>query len=307
MSTRQINPITPDKLNELVKYIGYQVESKEDIKRVFPVVEDIGLTAIPVYVYSYEKPIVYFIGFAVGPTGLYVVPFQAATLKTFKQIGFELLRSLDKSLLDGSFSLPPGKTITKEMQRVAKAYALANNKPDIIKNTLKILDPDYLKNVVRPEIERRKAAKFGFTENYNNGGELFEDLTSDTLDYNEFGNEDTLNENENENENEEDTDYAGTESDYTSTENGTEQDLSEPPEVKSNIRVYDMTPEQRKEHMKNKFGEKFSEEFTAESYINSQGKPGVKYIRNGNIYKEREYEGPIIGGFGEESEEENLF
>ena len=59
--------------------------------------------------------------------------------------------------------------------------------------------------------------------------------------------------------------------------------------------------------MKNKFGEKFSEEFTAESYINSQGKPGVKYIRNGNIYKEREYEGPIIGGFGEESEEENLF
>jgi hypothetical protein len=316
ISPRQINPLSTQDLESLIKYVGYQVESKEDITRAFPAVDAIGLGAIPVYIYGYSAPIVYFIGFVTGPTGMFVKAFQAPTLKIFKQIGFELLRILNENVISGIYKLNPGETVTKEMQRRAKAFALLNNKQGIMTNTLQILNPSYIKDVVRPYIATQKAAKFGITENYNDTGYIFDDLTVDDFDNldNNFGEnedqdyeenyEEEENENENENENQ----------DYDETE-------TESIPVTKNMRVYDMNPEQLSQHMLNKFGSKFASDYTAEKYVNSNGVPAVKYIKSEkseNIENETNSEmnsemnseigGPIINGFGEESdEEENLF
>jgi|694.fasta_scaffold00200_19 hypothetical protein len=316
ISSRQINPLSTQDLESLIKYVGYQVESKEDITRAFPAVDAIGLGAIPVYIYGYSAPIVYFIGFVTGPTGMFVKAFQAPTLKIFKQIGFELLRILNENVISGIYKLNPGETVTKEMQRRAKAFALLNNKQGIMTNTLQILNPSYIKDVVRPYIATQKAAKFGITENYNDTGYIFDDLTVDDFDNldNNFGEnedqdyeenyEEEENENENENENQ----------DYDETE-------TESIPVTKNMRVYDMNPEQLSQHMLNKFGSKFASDYTAEKYVNSNGVPAVKYIKSEkseNIENETNSEmnsemnseigGPIINGFGEESdEEENLF
>ena len=322
IETRQIIPLTQQDMNALIKYVGYQVESKEDIRRVFPNVDAIGLSAIPVYIYGYSAPYVYFIGFLNSPGGLYVTPFRAPTLKIFKQIGFELLRTLDSSVTNGQYTLKPGLTITKEMQKAAKTYGVLKSKEGIMTNTLQILNPGYITDVVRPFIAAQKAAKFGVTENYNgitedyNSGYIFDDLTVDDFNFNDFGeqyeNETEMNYgNENENENE--------------TEMNSESDLGENvTETKSNMRVYDMNPEQLYQHMINKFGSKFANEYTAEKYVNSNGVPAVKYIKgskNSSTYENEneinselnsetnsQINGPIISGFGEESdEEENLF
>ena len=70
-----------------------------------------------------------------------------------------------------------------------------------------------------------------------------------------------------------------------------------------------MNPEQLEEHMINKFGSKFANEYRAEKYVNSNGVPAVKYIKTGNKSNDLDTNlgGPIINGFGEDSEEENLF
>jgi len=332
LSSRQINPLSQQDLESLIKYVGYQVESNEDIKRAFPAVDAIGLGAIPVYIYSYSAPTVYFIGFVTGATGMFVRAFQAPTLKIFKQIGFELLRVLNENVISGVYKLNPGETITKEMQRRAKAFALLNNKEAIMKNTLQILNPGYIKDVVRPYIAAQKAMKFGITENYNDTGYIFDDLTLDDFD-NNFG---ETYENENENEiNSEDEDYNENETNYeneneneTNYENENENNNENENEINSesnleenvpvsnpNMRVYDMNPDQLYNHMVNKFGSKFANEYTAEKYINSNGVPAVKYIKgektshdNENSEINTELDGPIISGFGEESdEEENLF
>jgi hypothetical protein len=315
LSSRQINPLSQQDLESLIKYVGYQVESNEDIKRAFPAVDAIGLGAIPVYIYSYSAPTVYFIGFVTGATGMFVRAFQAPTLKIFKQIGFELLRVLNENIISGVYKLNPGETITKEMQRRAKAFALLNNKEAIMKNTLQILNPIYIKDVVRPYIAAQKAMKFGITENYNDTGYIFDDLTIDDFD-NNFG--ETY-----ENEiNSEDEDYNENEinSEINPGENESEMNYEENAPVAKNIRVYDMNPDQLYQHMINKFGSKFADEYTAEKYINSNGVPAVKYIKGEkktnenenenetNYENENENDGPIINGFGEESdEEENLF
>lgn len=297
LPSRQINPLSAQDLEALIKYVGYQVESKEDIARAFPAVDAIGLGAIPVYIYGYSAPIVYFIGFVTGPSGMYVRPFQAPTLKIFKQIGFELLRILNENVISGMYKLNPGETITKEMQRRAKAFALVNNKGEIMKNTVQILNPSYINDVVRPFIATQKATKFGITENYNDTGYIFDDLTVD--DFNNFG-EDYDNEDYNEDENE------------MNSEMNSEIGEENTPIAKS-MRVYDMDSDQLRQHMINKFGSKFANDYTAEKYINSNGVPAVKYIKRDNISSENEnendteMEGPIINGFGEESEEENLF
>jgi hypothetical protein len=307
LSSRQINPLSAQDLEALIKYIGYQVESKEDIARAFPAVDAIGLGAIPVYIYGYSAPIVYFIGFISGPTGMYVRPFQAPTLKIFKQIGFELLRILNENVISGMYKLNPGETITKEMQRRAKAFALVNNKGEIMKNTVQILNPSYINGVVRPFIATQKATKFGITENYNDTGYIFDDLTLD--DFNNFGeNYDYDNENEMNSEMNSEMNYGINE---------------ENAPIAKSMRVYDMDSVQLRQHMINKFGSKFANDYTAEKYINSNGVPAVKYIKRENISSENENEnendienynennsemdGPIINGFGEESEEENLF
>ena len=340
IETRQIIPLTQQDMNALIKYVGYQVESKEDIRRVFPNVDAIGLSAIPVYIYGYSAPYVYFIGFLNSPGGLYVMPFRAPTLKIFKQIGFELLRTLDASVTNGQYTLKPGLTITKEMQKAAKAYGVLKSKEGIMTNTLQILNPGYITDVVRPFIAAQKAAKFGVTENYNgitedyNSGYIFDDLTVDDFNFNDFG-EQYENENEtemnygNENENETEMNYGNENENETEneTEMNSESDLGENvTETKSNMRVYDMNPEQLYQHMINKFGSKFANEYTAEKYVNSNGVPAVKYIKdsknsstdedeneneiNSEINSETnsQINGPIISGFGEESdEEENLF
>jgi hypothetical protein len=307
LSSRQINPLSAQDLEALIKYVGYQVESKEDIARAFPAVDAIGLGAIPVYIYSYSAPIVYFIGFVTGPMGMFVKPFQAPTLKIFKQIGFELLRVLNENVISGMYKLNPGETITKEMQRRAKAFALVNNKPAIMKNTLQILNPGYITDVVRPYIATQKATKFGITENYNDTGYIFDDLTLD--DFNNFGEN---YENENEDEYEDENEYE------MNSEMNSEMNEENTP-VTKNMRVYDMDSDQLNQHMINKFGSKFASDYTAEKYINSNGVPAVKYIKRENISSENENEnendsemnsemnGPIINGFGEDSEEENLF
>lgn len=307
LSSRQINPLSAQDLEALIKYVGYQVESKEDIARAFPAVDAIGLGAIPVYIYGYSAPIVYFIGFVTGPSGIYVRPFQAPTLKIFKQIGFELLRIINEDVISGMYKLNPGETIIKEMQRRAKAFALVNNKGEIMKNTVQILNPSYINDVVRPFISTQKATKFGITENYNDTGYIFDDLTLD--DFNNFG-EDYDNEDENE-------DYNEMNSEINS-ENEMNSEINEEnaPNAKS-MRVYDMDSDQLRQHMINKFGSKFANDYTAEKYTNSNGVPAVKYIKRENISSENEnyienendteMDGPIINGFGEESEEENLF
>ena len=300
LSSRQINPLSQQDLESLIKYVGYQVESNEDIKRAFPAVDAIGLGAIPVYIYSYSAPVVYFIGFVTGAAGMFVKAFQAPTLKIFKQIGFELLRVLNENIISGVYKLNPGETITKEMQRRAKAFALLNNKEAIMKNTLQILNPSYIKDVVRPFIAAQKAMKFGITENYNDTGYIFDDLTIDDFD-NNFG---------------ETHDYEN----ETNYENQSETNYEEDVPVAKNIRVYDMNPDQLYQHMINKFGSKFADEYTPEKYINSNGVPAVKYIKGEKKTQDNENDdenenenenktdGPIINGFGEESdEEENLF
>ena len=90
-------------------------------------------------------------------------------------------------------------------------------------------------------------------------------------------------------------------------------------ETKPNMRVYDMNPDQLYKHMINKFGSRFANEYTAEKYVNSNGVPAVKYIKsskNSSVNEKMsemmsetnsEINGPIISGFGEESDEENLF
>ena len=332
IETRQIIPLTQQDMNALIKYVGYQVESKEDIRRVFPNVDAIGLSAIPVYIYGYSAPYVYFIGFLNSPGGLYVTPFRAPTLKIFKQIGFELLRTLDSSVTNGQYTLKPGLTITKEMQKAAKTYGVLKSKEGIMTNTLQILNPGYITDVVRPFIAAQKAAKFGVTENYNgitedyNSGYIFDDLTVDDFNFNDFGeqyeNETEMNYgNENENENETEMNYGNENENENETEMNSESDLGENvTETKSNMRVYDMNPEQLYQHMINKFGSKFANEYTAEKYVNSNGVPAVKYIKGSknsstgeneneiNSETNSQINGPIISGFGEESdEEENLF
>jgi len=276
-----------------------------------------------VYIYGYSAPIVYFIGFVSGPSGMYVRPFQAPTLKIFKQIGFELLRILNENVISGVYKLNPGETITKEMQRRAKAFALANNKDGIMKNTLQILNPGYINGVVRPFIATQKATKFGITENYNDTGYIFDDLTLD--DFNNFG-ENYENENENDSEmNSENEMNSEINSEMNSEMNYGINEENAP--IAKSMRVYDMDSDQLRQHMINKFGSKFANDYTAEKYINSNGVPAVKYIKRENIssnnenenennnendnenYNENnsEMDGPIINGFGEESEEENLF
>jgi hypothetical protein len=317
LSSRQINPLSQQDLESLIKYVGYQVESNEDIKRAFPAVDAIGLGAIPVYIYSYSAPVVYFIGFVTGAAGMFVKAFQAPTLKIFKQIGFELLRVLNENIISGVYKLNPGETITKEMQRRAKAFALLNNKEAIMKNTLQILNPSYIKDVVRPFIAAQKAMKFGITENYNDTGYIFDDLTIDDFD-NNFGENDY--ENETNYENQSETNYEN--QSETNYENQSETNYEEDVPVAKNIRVYDMNPDQLYQHMINKFGSKFADEYTPEKYINSNGVPAVKYIKGEKKTQDNENDdenenenenenktdGPIINGFGEESdEEENLF
>jgi hypothetical protein len=310
IEARQINPLSAQDLQTLIKYVGYQVESKEDIKKAFPNVDEIGLSAIPVYIYNYIAPEVFFIGFLNNPSGLYVTPFRAPTLKIFKQIGFELLRLLNSSIISGQYKLKPGLTITKEMQKAAKVYSVLKNKEGIMTNTLQIMKPDYINDVVRPYIANMKMAKFGLTENYNEGN-IFDDLTVDDFEgYNEnaFGNEDNIDENEIDNDNYTDIDNQ-TQNEYSSS-NGDESIVSKP---SSKMRVYDMDPEQLNQHMINKFGSKFANDYTAEKYINSNGVPAVKYIKtentSGNTSEnlDTDNDRPIISGFGEDSEEENLF
>ena len=110
VSARPINPVTDDALNRLEPYVGFQIESKEQIMKTFPELDSIGLNSVPIYIYNYEFPIVYFIAFVSGPSGLFVTAFQAPTLKIFKQIGFELLDQLNKSVANGQYVLPAGKT-----------------------------------------------------------------------------------------------------------------------------------------------------------------------------------------------------
>jgi len=65
--------------------------------------------------------------------------------------------------------------------------------------------------------------------------------------------------------------------------------------------------------MINKFGSKFANDYIAEKYVNSNGVPAVKYIKIENKSNDLDTDtdtdnnGPIISGFGEDSEEENLF
>ena len=129
-------------------------------------------------------------------------------------------------------------------------------------NTIQILNPAYINDVVRPYIAAQKASKFGISENYNTGY-IFDDLTEDDL-FN-FG---EIYGNGNENENETEMNY----------ENETENENEN--ETKPNMRVYDMNPDQLYKHMINKFGSRFANEYTAEKYVNSNGVPAVKYIKS---------------------------
>jgi hypothetical protein len=201
---------------------------------------------------------------------------------------------------------------------------------NINKNIREILTtPNYLDTVkqtmaeIKAKLAAKKAAKFGFSENYNGGLDLFDDLTDDTINYNEFGSEmpnefgsempnefgsEMSNDMETETESNLGTVITDETESITGTEmtNETENDFGNETPI-SKMRVYDMNPQQRKEYMTNKFGAKFAHEFDAESYINSKGIPAVKYTRNNSIYNEPESNAgqPIISGFGEE--EENLF
>ena len=330
---RPINPVSQDMLTNLIKYVGFQIETKDQINKAFPALKEAGLSAIPVYIYDYEAPNVYFLGFETNPAGMFVVPFVAPTLEIFKRIGFELLASLNDDWVGGIYTLPPGRKIVQELNRTAKIYTdMKDSTQDINKNIREILTtPNYLDTVKRTMIEikeklaAKKAAKFGFTENYNGGLDLFDDLTVDSFENEyeyEYKNKNNFGaEYENDYENKYENNY---ENEF-GTENGTETESNLGTETESNLgtenenenenenemsfskmRVYDMNPEQRKEYMTNKFGAKFAHEFRAESYINSKGIPAVKYIRTGEIYNESNNGQPIISGFGEE-EEENLF
>lgn len=306
VSARPINPVTDDVLNRLEPYVGFQIESKEQIMKTFPELDSIGLNSVPVYIYNYEFPVVYFIAFVSGSTGLFVTAFQAPTLKIFKQIGFELLDQLNKNVANGQYVLPAGKTITKEMQRLAKIYGTLRNKPDIMTNTIQILTPEYVKRV-RDKMAAIRAAKFGFSENYSedlfgefNDGDTLDDYSEDyiqnesTTDLNNFDQHD------------EERDFEAEVE--TGSEVASENNFGEQPKM-SNMRVYDMNPEQLKQHMINKFGSKFANDYIAEKYVNSNGVPAVKYIKTENKtnYSDTENNGPIISGFGEDAEEENLF
>ena len=121
-----------------------------------------------------------------------------------------------------------------------------------------------------------------------------------------------------ENENQSETNYENRSE--TNYENQSEMNYEEEVPVAKNIRVYDMNPDQLYQHMINKFGSKFADEYTPEKYINSNGVPAVKYIKGEKKTQDNENDdenenenenktdGPIINGFGEESdEEENLF
>jgi hypothetical protein len=286
--------------------------------KTFPELDSIGLNSVPVYIYNYEFPVVYFIAFVSGPSGLFVTAFQAPTLKIFKQIGFELLDQLNKSVANGQYVLPAGKTITKEMQRLAKVYGTVRNKPDIMTNTIQILTPDYVKRV-RDKMAAVRAAKFGFSENYSE--DLFGEFSEDN-DYTgeDYTGEDYTGEDYTENKSADDLYNFGqddSENDFgtevgtevgTASEVATENNFEDEPKL-SNMRVYDMNPEQLKQHMINKFGSKFANDYIAEKYVNSNGVPAVKYIKTENKSNELDTDnnGPIISGFGEDSEEENLF
>lgn len=318
VSARPINPVTDDALNRLEPYVGFQIESKEQIMKTFPELDSIGLNSVPIYIYNYEFPIVYFIAFVSGPTGLFVTAFQAPTLKIFKQIGFELLDQLNKSVANGQYVLPAGKTITKEMQRLAKVYGTVRNKPDIMTNTIQILTPDYVKRV-RDKMAAVRAAKFGFSENYSEDlfGEFNEvdDYTGDYYTGDDYTENESTEDLYNFGQNDEAESDFGTEVGTevgTASEVGTENNFEEQPKS-SNMRVYDMDPKQLEEHMINKFGSKFANEYRAEKYVNSNGVPAVKYIKTGHKSNDLDTsldtsnDGPIISGFGEDSEEENLF
>ena len=221
------------------------------------------------------------------------------------------------------------------MQKAAKTYSVLKSKEAIMTNTIQILNPAYINDVVRPYIAAQKASKFGISENYNTGY-IFDDLTEDDLfnfgeiygngNGNGNGNETETEMNyENETETETEMNYGNeneteTEMNY---ENGNENENENENETKPNMRVYDMNPDQLYKHMINKFGSRFANEYTAEKYINSNGVPAVKYIKSSknssvNVNENEkmsemmsetnsEINGPIISGFGEESDEENLF
>jgi len=327
MGQRQIGAITPEILVILKKYVGFQIESKEQIKKAFPAVDGAGLSADPVYIYDYEpgNSTVYFLGIEARLGNLIAVPYRAPDLKTFKLIGVELLDKLNKNILSSQYILPTGSKLTSEIQKVVTNYT-DGDAETINLNIKQVLQPNYIKEI-RAEIAAMRASNFGFTDNYF-GGELFDDLNEESINYN-FGQSENDYE-QSENNYEQSENNYGEESEYTETVNGSEDingsesgtftendseaDFGEPEKKVSskNIRVYDMTPEQLNEHMTNKFGAKFAQEYTPVKYVNSNGIPAVKYLlnqeaRDNNAEMQNESDEPIISGFGEESEEENLF
>ena len=320
MGQRQIGAITPEILVILKKYVGFQIESKEQIKKAFPAVDAAGLSAVPVYIYDYEQgnSTVYFLGIEARLGNLIAVPYRAPDLKTFKLIGVELLDKLNKNILSSQYILPTGSKLTSEIQKVVTNYT-DGDAVTINLNIKQVLQPNYIKEI-RAEIAAMRASNFGFTDNYF-GGELFDDLNEESINYNFGQSENNYGQSEN---------NYGEESEYTETVNGSEDingsesgtftendseaDFGAPEKKVSNknIRVYDMTPEQLNEHMINKFGEKFAKDYTPVKYVNSNGIPAVKYLlnqeaRDNNAEMQNESNEPIISGFGEESEEENLF
>jgi hypothetical protein len=327
MGQRQIGAITPEILVILKKYVGFQIESKEQIKKAFPAVDAAGLSAVPVYIYDYEpgNSTVYFLGIEARLGNLIAVPYRAPDLKTFKLIGVELLDKLNKNILSSQYILPTGSKLTSEIQKVVTNYT-DGDAVTINLNIKQVLQPNYIKEI-RAEIAAMRASNFGFTDNYF-GGELFDDLNEESINYNFGQSENNFGQSENDYEQSENN--YGEESEYTETVNGSEDingsesgtftendseaDFGEPEKKVSskNIRVYDMTPEQLNEHMTNKFGAKFAQEYTPVKYVNSNGIPAVKYLlnqeaRDNNAEMQNESDEPIISGFGEESEEENLF
>lgn len=327
MGQRQIGAITPEILVILKKYVGFQIESKEQIKKAFPAVDGAGLSAVPVYIYDYEpgNSTVYFLGIEARLGNLIAVPYRAPDLKTFKLIGVELLDKLNKNILSSQYILPTGSKLTSEIQKVVTNYT-DGDAVTINLNIKQVLQPNYIKEI-RAEIAAMRASNFGFTDNYF-GGELFDDLNEESINYNFGQSENIFGQSENDYEQSENN--YGEESEYTETVNGSEDingsesgtftendseaDFGEPEKKVSskNIRVYDMTPEQLNEHMTNKFGAKFAQEYTPVKYVNSNGIPAVKYLlnqeaRDNNAEMQNDSDEPIISGFGEESEEENLF
>jgi hypothetical protein len=326
---RQIGAITPEILVILKKYVGFQIESKEQIKKAFPAVDGAGLSAVPVYIYDYEpgNSTVYFLGIEARQGNLIAVPYRAPDLKTFKLIGVELLDKLNKNILSSQYILPTGSKLTSEIQKVVTSYT-DGDAVTINLNIKQVLQPNYIKEI-RAEIAAMRASNFGFTDNYF-GGELFDDLNEESINYNFGQSENNYEQSENNYEQSENNYGEESESQYTETVNGSEDingsesgtftendseaDFGEPEKKMSskNIRVYDMTPEQLNEHMTNKFGSKFAQEYTPVKYVNSNGIPAVKYLlnqeaRDNNAEMQNESDEPIISGFGEESEEENLF